>query len=468
MKVKMSDYNHLQIDWRSINTTEVSKDTWNTLKRYWEKNGTKFSAARTINRTSKWAKFGTYRIIKTKEFVMLQVNDNGDLKQYSCNLKPNSKKTADNKEGKPGEGTRALKALKEELKKLCPELRPARGNYNPLKYAFGEVPKMYFPKTHVPSPISFVNRKFVGQILSGVYKADISSAYPAAASETLPNAHAYKLIPEVVEPTEEYPFCFYSNGHIAIFNELDSRKWPELDYGVYAHSQRKRECLNNKIEYTIVMQASKYSLRPIFEEGYKNKEESFGDNEKIEYYKGLMNKAIGCFMSEEHYSTTRNYPNYAAHLSAVIIARIVNRMLTECYNIRKAGGEVIAVYTDCVMWRGIGNRGLTREKQLGKLVLEAEDEYCTVGGGVGYALQRKGESKAYKIKASGYSKEKRDKWGKPLETLEVIAEFFLHTKEYYYQWNEQTQIFDKIEKESSHGRKKMGKMVQSVSRRIDF
>lgn len=462
----MSNYNHLQIDWKNMEITEVSKDTWNTLVRHWKQHGTKFSAGKTINRTSKWTKFGTYKIVKNKKFSILQVNDNGDFKQYCCNSKPNNKKTADNEEGTPGSGRKAFRALKKELKEVYPEFKHSKGNCNPFKYAFGEVPIATFSKIHIPNPISFAKEKFVGQIMSNVYKADISSAYPGAGAKTLPSAHTMKTIQGIVEPTEEYPFCFYSNGHIAIYNELDSRKWPELDYGVYSHSQGKR--VGDNIRFTIVMKASKYSLKPVFEKAYKYKQENFGNSEQKQYYKDLMNKTIGCLESEEFYSSTRNYRYYAGHLAAVIKARVVNQILTKCYEIQKAGGEVLSIYTDCIIWKGAGTMGVLREEKLGEFHLEAEDEYCTIGRGARYALQRKGEPTVYILKVSGYSQKKRDEWGKPLKTLENIAEFFLHAKEYFYKWNEQTEMFDKIEKEASCGRKKMGKMVQSVSGRIDF
>lgn len=461
----MSKYNHLQINWKNMEIIEVSKEKWNYLVSYWKKNGIKFSGGRTINRTSMWTRFGTYKITETKRFKILQVNDNGDLKQYSCNYKPIDKKTADNKEGKPGGGTASFRALKQEMKEVYPELKHSKGNCNPFKYAFGEVPISYFPKMHVSNPISFAKEKFVGQILSDVYKADISSAYPGAISKTLPNAHTMQRVLGVVEPTEEYPFCFYSNGHVAIYNELDSREWYKLDYGIYVHSQGKR--VKKNIEYTIIMKASKYSLRPIFEKAYKYKQENFGNSEMRQYYKGLMNKTIGCLESEDFYSTTRNYQYYAAHLAAVVKARVVNQILTKCHEISEAGGEVLSVYTDCIMWKGAGAMGIMRDERLGELHLEAEGECGVIGRGVRYALQREGEPTVYVFKCSGYPKEKLDAWGKPLTTLENISEFFLHAKEYYYEWNPQTEMFDK--KEVTHGRKnKMGKMVQPVPSGLSF
>lgn len=443
-QTKYSSYGHLQIDWKKIEMREVSKENWNALVAYWKEHGEKFHGAKTINRSAWWARYGTYRISQNKRFNLLQINDNGEFKQYCCNNKPVDKKTADNPEGKIGEGTRAFRAFKEEVKQKL----KLPHNCNPIKYAFGEVSKSLFPKSLITSPISFAKDKYVGQILSDIYKADVSSAYPGAASLTLPDAHTFKLIPQRVEPTEEYPFCFYSNGHIAIYNELDSRKWPILDYGIYAHSQEKR-IKGRSIEFTICMKASKYSLRPVFEEIYRQKQDFFGiDQEKKEYYKALMNKTIGCFESEDCYSSTRNYQYYAAHLSAVIRARVANQVLTLSYKIRQAGGSVLGVYTDCVLWQGAGPMGISsKEKTLGEFVLEAENEYCTIGRGVRYALQREGETEVHVFKCSSYSKEKRAQWGKPLTTLDNISDFFLHAKEYFYQWNEQTEMYDKIEKE---------------------
>lgn len=447
-QVKYSSYGHLQIDWKKIEMREVSKENWNTLVSYWKEHGIKFRGAKTINRSAWWARYGTYRISQNKRFNLLQVNDNGEFRQYCCNNKPVDKKIADNPEGVPGSGKRAFRAFKEEIKQ---ELKFPH-NCNPIKYAFGEVPIAVFPKSLVPNPISFAKEKYVGQILSNVYKADISSAYPGAASLTLPDAHTFKIIPQRVEPSEEYPFCFYSNGHIAIYNELDSRKWPMMDYGIYAHSQEKR-IKARSIDFTICMKASKYSLRPIFERAYKFKQENFGDSEKRKYYKDLMNKTIGCFESEDFYSTTHNYQHYAAHLAAVIKARVVNKILSTCYEIRHAGGSVLSIYTDCIIWKDAGTMGISYKETLGEFHLEAENEYCTIGRGARYALQREGESSVYIFKCSGYSKEKLAQWGKPLTTLKNISEFLLHAKEYRYQWNEQTEMYDKIEKENRHGRR---------------
>jgi hypothetical protein len=61
--------------------------------------------------------------------------------------------------------------------------------------------------------------------LSGGYKADVSSCFPAELSRTMPTLHGSKLVKGHIKPDEQFPFAFYLNSHhLAIYKEFDTHE----------------------------------------------------------------------------------------------------------------------------------------------------------------------------------------------------------------------------------------------------
>lgn len=229
-----------------------------------------------------------------------------------------------------------------------------------LKTAYGLVSKDEF-KPLVPPPLLYQNKKYQRITLKNVYKADVSSAYPHELCQDLPDAHKRKIkrVKGRVEPTEELPFAFYlKSHHIAEYGKYDTHNWK--NHAVNEVYQRYVDVPDEE-EETVLMPKSKYSLKDIFQEYYNKRKES-------DDYKIIMNSFIGflqslrCFKGQE----------FMAHITAVVITRCNERMLTACDEIVANGGIPMLVMTDSVAWCGkTGNETHTdKEKKLGAFYLE--------------------------------------------------------------------------------------------------
>lgn len=183
--------------------------------------------------------------------------------------------------------------------------------------------------TLVPSPINF--GAFSLDKYYGVKKMDICSAYAFEASKTLPHfdIFACKVVEGYADPTSELPFAFYR------LKEDYKAKNLVAIYGEGIECSEKPE----KIYETLLLPASKYSLKPIFEQYYYEKEHATNEAEKLQA-KAFMNFFIG-------FCQCNTDPKYA-HLSAVIIARCNARIRNTMHQIYKHYGTVILVNTDSI------------------------------------------------------------------------------------------------------------------------
>lgn len=262
-----------------------------------------------------------------------------------------------------------------------------------LKEAFGY---STITKNCIPKPLNETtkNHQVSPEVLYPFYKIDASSAYAFEASKALPTMEGSKIVEGYAKPTADFPFAFYlEEGTLAIYNELDT----------HPAEIAKR---------TLLCPASPYSLAPIFEEIYEEKEGTT-DAEMKQYYKDLMNFFVGMLHyvprytkadkkagripaglkvrdpvipSDPRYDAT--CPRFAA-LASVIKARCNERMLNlrdEIESVR--GNEVWLINTDAVGWVGNDMPHLyTTEKKLGNLIIEHKDAEAIVLGSKKYQIR---------------------------------------------------------------------------------
>lgn len=250
----------------------------------------------------------------------------------------------------------------------------------------------------VPSQISWYNKRFTGKIIPNIFKADVSSAFPYEACKRLPTLKDHKIVYGYeVEPTEEYPFVFYSDGRLVILEkdgtivdtddftsspfykkimaEMNySDKAYEYDYPVY-----EKELLFGYKKCLCCKAAP--SLKEIMEEIYEEKKSG------NKHAKLLMNRFIG-------YCWHKCQPSYF-HLTAVIIARCDNRIVEMARRLLGRGCMPLLIATDSIMWKGEDDeiKELIKPKdentQLGDLCWEAYDAEAAIMG-----------SKCYQVKHS--------------------------------------------------------------------
>ena len=237
-----------------------------------------------------------------------------------------------------------------------------------------------------------IETKKTHRILHGCYKADFSSAFPAAACGRLPDRHGYQMRLGYVEPNEEYPFAFYLNsGHSAEYKGYDTRTWSKRKW--YANRGNFEKVLPQK-EITVLMKASKYELTDVLKDLYEKK--SSGD----ENMKTFLVAFFGYLRSTKSFQN-----NYMAHISIVAYGRHVQMMMDYADKLEEDGNEILMFATDSIAWKG-KKSSLTTEKSekiLGSFVNEYENaDMVIVACGV-YAIQEKG--KLYLVKHQGTDKD---------------------------------------------------------------
>ena len=238
-----------------------------------------------------------------------------------------------------------------------------------------------------------------------VYKADISSAYPAAICGSLPDAHGMKRIQGFVEPTDEYPFAFYlKSGNVIIKDELDTRDLNEfvlkntgkIKNGKFQQAIRPIDYFN---EETILMKKSDYELTPEMLKLYERK----SIPEYSEETKQILVSFIGRMDSYLY-----NRWNYQGHLSTISYTRHLKRMSDLITSIQNLGGEIIHIIVDCISWKGKIIPEVTKKKYLGAFHIEAVNTDYAIINRYKYSyfdtsgkLIRKGEDKDFEIDMKG-------------------------------------------------------------------
>lgn len=268
-----------------------------------------------------------------------------------------------------------------------------------LKSAFGSVEKNSW-HTMVPPPPKWQDPAETGEVVSHVYKADVSSCYPYELSKTLPSAKKKdtKTVQGRVSPTEEYPFAFYTkSGHMSIWQEFDTRdaqSWDVPTEVAFPRVMSKKGIpfyreVDDADEVTVLMKASPYSLADEMRTLYN------GRNEHQEY-KLVMNAFIGYLWSTRLWKTTN-----LSHIVAVVLNRARLRMMNVMREITERGGKPLLVAIDSVAWQYDRYQGWTDTKELGAFVREYVDVQLVMAKNGQYGLYDSKAQKFLSIKHQG-------------------------------------------------------------------
>ena len=262
----------------------------------------------------------------------------------------------------------------------------------------GKLPQLI--KNCVPQDMRYVNYTAVKSkmILSSIYKADISSAYPYNLCGTLPTLKGFKEVKGFEEPTREYPFAFYLNSHhMAIYNELDSREW--RDNLFYSHSYDIAK-YNDDVEdeITILCKARGYKMDSIANEFYEFKKT---DND----YKFVLNAFIG-YLNRD--SSTLN------HITAVVKARLVQQMINYCNKLNVEKNKIMWVGVDSIAWQGKESEIAVNNKFLGGFVYENKNCELIIRSYTGYQI-KDGDKVITKCSALREDDPRRNEWKSIIE-----------------------------------------------------
>lgn len=266
-------------------------------------------------------------------------------------------------------------------------------------------------------------------LLTGVYKADISSAYPYQLTKPLPTTQ--KMIGPItgrVSPFPGYVAFWTKSGHV-IAEDVDTRKL--MQHPAYENRHKFLDVPEEE-EISYLLPLSNYTLAPIMEELYEGRTA----NPKN---KGIMNSFVGMLRSRKEYQT-----HYMGHISALVYARHIAYMC-ELYDKLKADGCYPIMYaTDSIMWLGGPSRATVREKYLGSFTLEYENCRATYTSCGNYAIEDPQTKALALVKhqgiAKGIWKEQR------IETLEDFRErSVIHLSERYNKKIHKFELYEKVE-----------------------
>ena len=271
-------------------------------------------------------------------------------------------------------------------------------------------------KLCVPVQIQFMNIGYKGKIVDGVFKADVSSAFPTQVMKDLPTLHGSITVPGRAEPSEKYPFAFYVNSHH--IKTLDGYDSHEMNCYYYREYYKCDDSINDEDELTILCpkMSEKYhdALCKAFKDCYDHRSED-------SFNKFLMNACIGFFQ--------RNTNPALSFISAIVILRCNIDMIRRCYQLVHEGNTVLFIATDSIAWKGKLSSVAIDEKYLGSFTYEGKNIKF-----LGYS------SKAYQwltnegkciTKYSGMKKEESAK----LKFAELQYKGDAHERK-KYQWNE--------------------------------
>lgn len=259
-----------------------------------------------------------------------------------------------------------------------------------LKAAFGTVEESF--KRNIPKQFYYINEDVLGKIIIAS-SVDASSQYPSGLYGDLPDAHSAITVDGMVEPSLDYPFAYYSNGHLAEFGGVDTRKWvgSPFEENLFRRLERHEDwCQWDSTTHvkTTLMKASKYHMDDVWQYFYDRRKED-------PVNKLVMNATIGCFHMK--YYDSRKY----AHLAALTIARGNQKILDM---VDRIGGKekVIQICVDGILYRGKEQFGI-QEKLIGQFHQEFAGCRFKITGTNNYvAINLNGEVEKYKHGSYNY------------------------------------------------------------------
>ena len=265
-----------------------------------------------------------------------------------------------------------------------------------LRVAFGVVDPEEFAGYQY-TPLIFTSRSMCGRELPHIWKADVSSAYASEISKSVPDAHTRIRVEGEVDPSPEYPFAYYpKRNQLAIYSELDTRKyaggyysskfnnareWTQEIYRSQGYPYTDRFHLRPAEEsYTILMKSAEESLAPEYQDLYARRRID-------DVAKATMVASIGAMSS---LNGRVNNKTHARHITSVVYARHLVRMIDLCEKIEDLGGVVISAATDSLIWMADRDLGIScKEKKMGAFVTEMTDAHMYITGQGVYAARHK-------------------------------------------------------------------------------
>lgn len=240
-------------------------------------------------------------------------------------------------------------------------------------------------------PLIYVVPHWVGKVYYHGYKADISSAYPDTLRGRLPDWHTVDIIPGRQEPTEEYPFVFWSDGHHAEYQSYDTREFIKNKWFLATNNPdndklaRFGNTTGKDYVVSYCCKASEYTLTAEMEELYRLKET---DLENKDHWKKMLVAFIGKTI-ENHKNPEYPMP----HLGAVCYGRQIKKMLELTAQLEKEGNIPVSFAVDSIIWCGKKSKTAVaaKNKKLGSFVSEFEDAEFAFGGTGLYAMAKNGK-----------------------------------------------------------------------------
>lgn len=219
----------------------------------------------------------------------------------------------------------------------------------------------FYIKECVPVQIQFMNPGYEGKIVEGVYKADVSSAFPTQIMRDLPTLHDCKTVSGKVEPSEEYPFAFYTKSHH--IKTLDGYDSHELKSWYYRDEYYKCDDKVKDADETTILckkMSDEYhtALAKAFQDCYDHRKDD-------DFNKFVMNASIGYFQ--------RNMRPVLSFISAIVILRCNIDMLRRCKQLEKEGNTILFIATDSIAWKGKLSPVAVDEKYLGSFTYEGKN-----------------------------------------------------------------------------------------------
>lgn len=329
----------------------------------------------------------TYNIDKHGDYYELYLFEDGQYRIYSCN-------GMDDKKNKKRTFIRADQTFDYKFREL---------NGLSLRKAFGFCGAQV--KRCIPKQFYYINERLVNKIILAS-SIDASSQYPSGCLGKLPDAHTKMAVRGRAYPTEEYPFAFYSSGHLAIYGELDTHDWFDskyfLDLFRYGDDEYALQNVRDEDEITVLCKASQYTMDSTWEYFYNAKKSCKKGSDDYNKAKLVMNSTIGQWHRKDkdmkRVMTYDDHGSYQmAHIAAVAIARGNQKILNKVKELNEL--RIAHICVDGIIYLGDDITG-SSESKMGQFEQEFAGCQFMMTGINCYAAEKDG--KPVKFKHGGY------------------------------------------------------------------
>lgn len=380
----MDDFLHRvnYINWKTEATVlritiEEAEEKVNYLKDYGKR-------AKSKTKRGDWLENNTWTLFKDGYWNSLCTVENNNYYRYTWNEADNEKNTADYKP----RGQQAAHLISDKFQERTGLT---------LRGAFGYVDQNSWIRKCVPRPFYYKNDLYLNKIVNKVSHADFSSNYPSNICGQLPDIRTAVEFEGEVEPTAEFPFAFYNNGHCAEYNRFDTRKYK--DYGALTDIltvKNEMPVYVGKIKKTVLCKAAKYELTEEYNYFYDLKQNCERNTPEYDNAKLVLNASIGMF----HAAEDSNRTTYRLHHIAAVCLGRANQLMLD--TVEEIGiDNILQIVVDGIFYKDNNQVNITEEKKLGKLVLEVHKaDFKMIG--INQLLMIKDE-KVVKKSAAGFN-----------------------------------------------------------------